>query len=153
MTLLEFIDDHFMSADIKVYSSNGKEIGTVVQGDESCLNIIKDYARGEIVRDGEAPDGSLWVYVQAKPLSPERGPVLIGYPGEVEDEAAFSLDWRSREPKASPKQVSFLYKNIRLYMSIKKPGWPNDPKELLRYEASDAMTIMLSILKGKKGGD
>ena len=152
MTLTEFIDDHFLEADIKVYSAAGAEVGTLVQGDESCLRQVRDYLGGEVVKDGRSPDGSLWVYVTAKPRGEERGPVLKGYPGEVADEAAFSLDWRSREPKASPKQVAYLYKNIRAYIMIKKPQWPQDPQHLLRYEASDAMTAIIE-MKRKKGGN
>lgn len=152
MTLTEFIDDHFLDADIRVLSAAGAEVGTIPQGDESGLRPVRDYLGGEVVKDGRSPDGSLWVYVTAKPRPPERGPVLQGYPGDVSDEAAFSLDWRSREPKASPKQVAYLYKNIRAYLMIRKAQWPQDPQYLLRYEASDAMTAIIE-MKRKKGGD
>ena len=151
MTLLEFIDEHLMSGFIKVYSSDGKEVAVMDEGDEAGLSKIRDYANGEVIK--EIPlEGGVAAYVKAKPKAKETI-VVRGYPGELKDEAAFSADWRSREPKASAKQQSFILKNYRLYMAIKKPKWPIDPKDLLRYEASDAMTIMLGILKGGEDHD
>lgn len=150
MTLADFIDDHFLDADIKVYSVTGALVGTIFQRDEECLRDVRGYLKGNIIRDGKSPDGTYWVYVSPELVDPEHGPVVHGYPGEVEDEAAFSLDWRAREPKASPKQVAFLYKNIRAYAKIRKPQWPQDPQQLLRYEASDAMTMIFEMRN--KGG-
>ena len=149
MTLIDFIDDHLMSSDILVLSSDGKTVATIPQGDETALSLVRDYLGGEVLR--EILDGDSWtVYVQAKPLAQQKPEVVLGYPGEVEDEAAFSADWRSREPKASSKQLSFLYKNIRLYLMLKKPNWPGDPKNLLRYEASDAMTTIMNYMRKSK---
>lgn len=149
MTLLEFIDDHMMSSDITVFSSDGKRVGFIPQGDESAIAGVRDYVNGEIVKEMKDSD-SLCVYVNPKPISQGKAPVVIGYPGELSDEAAFSADWRSREPKASSKQLSFLYKNIRLYMTLKKPNWPRDPKDLLRYEATDAMTLIINYLNNMR---
>lgn len=149
MTLLELIDDRLMSGFVKVYSSDGKEIAIMEEGDESGLSKIRDYANGEVIREVSL-EGGVAAYVKAKPM-PKETVVYKGYPGELADEAAFSLDWRSREPKASPKQVAYLYKNIRAYIMIKKPQWPQDPQHLLRYEASDAMTAIIE-MKRKKGG-
>ena len=156
MTLIDFIGDHLMSSDILVLSSDGKTVATIPQGDETALSLVRDYLGGEVLK--EIPDGdSITVYVLAKPVAQPKPEVVLGYPGEVEDEAAFSADWRSREPKASSKQLSFLYKNIKLYLILKKPNWPGDPKNLLRYEASDAMTIIMNYMrkarKSRKGGD
>ena len=153
MTLIEFIDDNFTSSDIKVLSSDGKEVGTVLAGDEDTLALIRDYAHGEVVSHGEAADGSLWAYVKARPVGPAKPAPVLGYPGEVSDEAQFSLDWRSREPKASPKQASFLLKNIGMYRLVKKPQWPDDPTQLLRYEVSDAMTAVIEAQKGRRKGE
>jgi hypothetical protein len=152
MTLIDFIDDHFLEADILVYAVNGAEIGTIFQGNEESLSSVRGYLRGNIVRDGRASDGTYWAYVSAEPPAPERGPVVQGYPGEVKDEAAFSLDWRAREPKASTKQLAFLYNNLRLYAQIRKPQWPKDPQQLLRYEASDAMTMIIELKKSSSRG-
>ena len=148
MTLLEFIDEHLMSSNIEVYSSSGAKIADIEQCDESGISQIREYARGEVVKVVEA-ENAIVAYVEKKPFE-ERPPITMGYPGELQDEAAFSLDWRSREPKASTKQLAFLAKNHKLYMAIKKPQWPNDPKDLLRYEASDAMTEILNIIRKDK---
>lgn len=147
MTLLEFIDEHLMSSDIDVYSSDGAKVAHIERCDESGISSIRDYARGEVVKTVETEDG-VAAYVVRKPFE-KRQPITKGYPGELEDEASFSLDWRSREPKASTKQLAFLAKYHSLYLSIKKPHWPADPKDLLRYEASDAMTEILKIVRGK----
>lgn len=145
-TLLEFLDEHFMDSPVQVYTPDGRLVGEVPPGDESALSSVRDYANGEVVREVQTP--THWAaYVKAKPLPQSKPPVQMGYPGELSDEAAFSLDWRSREPKASEKQLAFIAKNYRLYMTIRKDSWPTDPKLLLRYEASDAMTEMLSVLR------
>lgn len=150
-TLLQSIDEHLMGGPIEVYTPEGAKVADLPEGDESAISLIRDYANGEVVR--EFPTASGWaVYVKPKPLPKERGPVVLGYPGDLPDEAAFSLDWRSREPKASEKQLAFIAKNYRLYMAVRKETWPTDPKQLLRYEASDAMTEIIGILKGSGRG-
>lgn len=145
MILLEFIDEHLMSHDIDVYSSAGNKIAHIECGDESGLAQVRDYSHGEVVKTVETETG-VAAYVNKKPLD-ERPPVVMGYPGELPDEAAFSSNWRAREPKASNKQVAFLAKHHKLYLSIRKPHWPMDPQQLLRYEASDAMTEILNIIR------
>ena len=151
MTLLEFIDENLMRGFIRVYSSDGKAVADIPEGDESGISAVRDYANGEVVKTVQM-EGGIAAYVVAKPRPPERGPVVMGYPGELRDEAAFSLDWRSRESKASEKQVAFLLKNIRLYLAVRKDSWPEDPSQLLRYEASDAMTEIISIQKRARRG-
>ena len=151
MTLLEFIDEHLMSSSIDVYSDLGVKVAHLDQGEEEGLRQIKDYTRGEILREVQTGPGLYAVYVKAKPLAAEHGPIVMGYPGEVPDEAAFSLDWRAREPKASPKQLAFILKNMSTYLRVRKASWPMNPKDLLRYEASDAMTEMLKIIRKREG--
>lgn len=152
ITLLEFIDEHLMSSPISVYSVDGRKVADIPEGDESAIASVRDYANGRVEKEVRTESG--WtVYVKPKPLPPERGPVVMGYPGEVEDEAKFSLDWRSREPKASDKQVAFLSRNYRLYLAVRKETWPRDVSLLLRYEASDAMTEILKIVRKAEASD
>ena len=150
MTLLDFIDDRIMAGFVKVYTRDGEEVGTVEPGDDDGIRAVSAYLSGSVIRTLDVEGGSVAYVDPPAAKRGESGPVTQGYPFELKDEAAFSLDWRSREAKASAKQLAFIAKHYKLYMSIKKDYWPADPKDLLRHEASDAMTDMLAIIRGRE---
>lgn len=146
-TLRDLVDDnYFGGSTIIVMTTNGARLGEIRPGEEEDAFAFGRFMGGAVVKEVPAPDG-LYVYVDPPAPAPgAKGPAI--YQGEIEDEAAWSANWRQRERKASVKQTSFIRKNIQLYRAIKKPGWPDDPKDLLSYEASDAMTVMLDIMHG-----
>ena len=146
MKLSEFFDEYLMRGPIKVYSSAGTLVAEIAEGDESGLYAARDYINGDVVKTVDMGAEGYAAYVMAKPMETANA-VVMGYPGELADEAAFSRDWRSREAKASEKQLAFISKHYSLYMAVRKDRWPMNPKDLLRYEASDAMTEMLNIIR------
>lgn len=148
-TLRELVDDNYVGGQpIVVIAPSGETLGTIRPGEEEDAFALGNMMGGKVLRTVDA-DGSVYAYVEPPATAPGSKSITPSiYQGTIVDEAAWSADWRSRERKASVKQLAFLRRHIQLYRQIKKPQWPDDPAALLGYEASDAMTVMLSIIRG-----
>lgn len=147
-TLRELVDENYAGGQtIAVLSPVGEELGRIRPGEEEDSFALARLMGGQVIRAVQAQD-AVYAYVSPPPEAPgARSQTPSVYQGPIADEAAWSADWRSRERKASDKQLSFIRRNMPLYLAIRKPEWPEDPKLLLAHEASDAMTIMIPILR------
>ena len=94
----------------------------------------------------------LVAYLGLPPSNPGAAPIgRAMYQGPVADPAAWSYDWRSREPKASPAQLRLILRDLPIYLAIREERWPKDPSQLLRYEASDAIDSIRAAKSRAKG--
>lgn len=148
-TLQDLLDDRLMSSPVKVYDPDGHLVAELPMGDESSLSSVLRYLGGEVLRELDA-DGACVAYVKAPDRPIGERSIGIGYQGRLDDEAAFSADWRSREKKASPKQLAIIRRNMEIYLAIKRDRWPEDPSQLLSYEASDALDEIFKAIGPRK---
>ena len=150
-TLRDLVDEEYAGGrTIVVMSPSGERLGEVRPGEEGDAFALARHMGSPVLRETEA-DGSLYAYVGTPSPDSAFGPKAPSvYPGEIPDEAAWSADWRSRERKVSPKQLAFIRKNLALYRAVRSPSWPEDPSALLAHEASDAMDVMIGIIKGAR---
>lgn len=153
-TLRELVDDNYVGGQpIVVIAPSGETLGTIRPGEEEDAFALGSMMGGKVLKTVDA-DGSVYAYVEPPATAPGSKSITPSiYQGAIADEAAWSADWRSRERKASAKQLAFLRKHLPLYRQIKKPQWPDDPAALLAHEASDAMTTMLEVLKYIRGAE
>lgn len=150
MRLADFIDEHILGGSVTVITEEGDLIVQVMDASDEEVAKAYPYLNREVIKSGES-DGGVYAYVAGSASMPGNRSQEPGvYKGHIEDEAAWSLDWRSREKHASEKQLKLLRKHISIYRQIKKPRWPDDPAGLLTYEASDALDVIFEILRGSK---
>ena len=148
--MADFIDEHILKEKIAIITEDGEVIGTVEDASDEEMAKAYPYLNREVVKSGDTWEG-VYAYVAGSKAMPGNRSQEPGvYKGHIEDEAAWSLDWRARERHATEKQLKLLRKHISIYRQIKKPGWPDDPAELLTYEASDALDVIFEVLRGAK---
>ena len=108
-TLRELVDENYAGGSvIAVLSPVGEELGRIRPGEEEDSVALARLMGGQVIRAVRAQD-AVYAYVSPPPEAPgARSQTPSVYQGPIADEAAWSADWRSRERKASDKQLSFI---------------------------------------------
>lgn len=160
MTLEDFLDSVPSDATVEVYSKDGEHLVSYCYIDDSSFHQIAPFFKREVIKNLSTADGSITVYVDDPVLTPGAEPLYQAdvYQGTFvspQEESEWSFDWRNRERKVSPRQLAIIINNIQIYNKVRRARWPEDPRQLLSYEASQAIDAIFEERgkgKGKKKG-
>lgn len=147
MTLRDLIEASALPVEAR--GPDGAPLGVADPSDEESQLALGPLLLREVAASAEDQGRGLvsatLAPAQQAPIA--QGEPALGYPGPVADEAAWSADWRSREPRATAKQAAAIRRSMALYLRVRRPGWPADPAQLTRQDASDA----LDLIRGLRG--